>query len=133
MPQTGSQSDTCTIRWTAIEVLPTENGLPVVVLPEPNPETRYFREHSLLVLCIQGREQSWFANLGKSVFVETLRWQRRHLVQPSLVSKILYILGKYIQRAVLLAYRIYLSHFSSLAEAQQSTTDDRLNQPPSQA
>lgn len=113
MPQTGSQGDTCIIRWTAIEVLPAENGLPALVIPNPDQGTPQFEEYSLLVRCIRGSEQSWFANLGKSIFVGTLLWQRGHLVRPSLASGIGYILGKYIQRGVLLAYRIYLSIYPS--------------------
>jgi hypothetical protein len=121
MPQTRSQSDTYTIRWTAIEILPAKDGLPQLVIPEPNQGTPQFQEYSLLVRCIRGSERSWFANLGKSIFVGTLRWQRGHLVRPSLTSEIIYILGKYIQRGVLLAYRIHLKfHASSAVKGQTS-------------
>jgi hypothetical protein len=121
MPQTGSQSDTYTIRWTTIEILPAEDGLPALVIPNPDQGTPQFEEYSLLVRCIRGSEQSWFATLGKSIFVGTLRWQRGHLVRPSLISGISYILGKYIQRVVLLAYRIHLKfHVSSAVKGQTS-------------
>jgi hypothetical protein len=113
MPQTDSQGDSYVIRWTAVETLPAENGLPAVIIPEPNQGTPQFEEYSLLVRCIRGSEQSWFANLGKSIFVGTLRWQRGHLARPSLASGTVYILGKYIQKAVLLTYRIYLSLYPS--------------------
>jgi hypothetical protein len=113
MPQTGYQSDTYTIRWTAIELLPAEGELPQLVIPEPTQGTPQFQEYSLLVRCIRGIERSWVANLGKSVFLETLRWQRGHLVRPFPTSRMFYILGKYSQRAVLLAYGIFLSIYPS--------------------
>jgi hypothetical protein len=96
------------VQWTAIEILPAEDGLPALFIPNPDRGTPHFAEYSLLVLCIRGSEQSWFANLGKSAFVETLRWQRGRLVRPYPASGIVCILGKYIQRGVLLAYRIHL-------------------------
>ena len=114
MPQTGSQSDDYIIRWTAIEVLPAEGDFPALVIPNPSDQgTPQFQEYSLLVRCIRGSKQSWFSNLGKSIFLGTLRWQRGHLVRPSLASGIAYILGKYIQKVVLLTYNIYLSIYPS--------------------
>ena len=103
--------DSLVVKETAITILPAEDGLPALIIPELDKETPHLQEYRLLVRCIRGIERSWFPIFGSSIFVGTLRLQRYHLVRPFPASRIFHILGKYVQKLVLLACRIYLKLF----------------------